>query len=454
MVVRFELVSKVEHNSVRYRTLFVFLTVDLSKNTVAVVDDDEDILLSARLFLKRYFQEVLCFSTPKELLKTLPTTGIALVLLDLNYEAGQHDGQEGLAALSTIKAGFPTVEVVVMTAYAEVQLAVNAVKMGAFDFVVKPWQHEKLIVTLMNAIQKRGMENELKHQKALIHTQNKALPPIIGESDALRKIRQLVSQIAPTDAPIHLSGPQGSGKHLIAQHIHQRSARKSQAFVVVDFTNLKSEEQVSYLLNTTNGKNKWDLASGGTLYLKEIERMSTAMQQNLLRLLNEMDTSSIRILSSSSIASASLLHKDLLYQLTTLELEVPSLCERWEDLDDLVDFFTTSFKSRYQKEQLYFNADSTSLLTQYAWPGNVRELKRAIERAVIIAQHELRIEDLLPAFSMNKPSNSVLKLDELEKQHILKVLEKRKGNIQQSANELGISRAALYRRIEKYKLPL
>lgn len=429
--------------------------MDLSQNTIAIVDDDSDILLSAKLFLKKYFQTILCFTHPNDLFKALEKENIDAILLDLNYSTGQNDGQEGLAALFQLKTTFPKTEVIMMTAYAEVGLAVEAVKRGAFDFMVKPWQNEKLLVTLMNAVQKRAMNRRLFQQAAMIHETTQELTPILGESHLIEQIRELISQIAPTDATVLIKGETGSGKSLIAQHIHQRSTRSSEVFISIDFSSLPEEKQWESLFGNETSIGKWELAKGGTLFLKEINYMTRTIQEQLLTSLTTPEGKQIRILSSSkeNNINQSVL-PELQYRLSTIEVNCPSLKERPEDLIELFDYYLNFFKSLYRKPNLMARPLVLEQLKQYAWPGNVRELKRAIERVVVIGEVTIKCENLIPSLSNQSVKEKSLKLEELESQHIQFVLLKNNGNIQQSAAELGLSRAALYRRIEKYNIKL
>ena len=424
--------------------------MDVAKSTIAIVDDDADVLLSARLFLKRYFEKILTFEHPKLFLSSSKDQSVDVVLLDLNYESGQLDGQEGLTALELIKKQFPATEVIVMTAYAEVNIAVDAVKKGAFDFMVKPWQNEKLLVTLMNALQKKLMGNQLLKQEAFINAPIEQMDPLIGESDAMQQIRSLIAQVAASPISIYISGESGSGKELVAKQIHQLSQQAQQAFVSMDFSSVRKDSQEEVLFgSSSNPFGKWQQAKSGTLYLKEITSMDSFVQDRLLQSLKNEEARSIRILSSSrNEALKHGINKELFYKLNTLEIKVPPLRERWEDLFDLVDYYHSHFGQVHQKHNITISEKTIAELQSHSWPGNIRELKQALERAIIIVEEQIRSKDLIPPSSPKKR----LKLEDLEKEYILNTLEQCKGNIQQSAQQLGLSRAALYRRIEKYQL--
>ncbi len=429
------------------------LNMDLSKTLIAIVDDDEDIQISAELFLKKYFERVLSFSQPDELFSFLEEETADVILLDLNYENGRNDGREGIEALEKIKQSGKSTEVLIMTAYAELEIAVDAVKKGAFDFIVKPWQNEKLLVSIMNAAQKKSMQMELMQKELMISSGQEPLSPIIGESPGINKIREVIIQVAKTNAPILIKGETGTGKSLVAKHIHQQSNQSNQPFIQIDFRSIPAELQLQTIFgNSIDKLGKWYLAEGGTLYLKNILAMTADVQTQLLQLLNKNQNLPKRIISTvDSNKGLDGFDQDLFFKLNIIEIDIPRLRDRHEDIIDLTEYFIEEYNVKYNKSTLPFNQKEGNLLLQYSWSGNVKELKRAVERAIIINQGNLSAVDLLPS---NK-HYSVLKskpLKEIEKEHIAKVLFKNEQNIQKSASELGISRAALYRRIEKYNL--
>ena len=428
--------------------------MDLSKNTIAVVDDDPDILLSIQLFLKQYFDSIYTYAHPNELLEASEGESIALVLLDLNYESGHNDGKEGITALETIKKQFKEAEVVVMTAYAGVDLAIEAIKKGAFDFVVKPWQNEKLLVTLINAIQKRSLQSQLLQKEIALTSRLKPLGPIVGESDKMQQLRAAIAQVGPKEVTVYLQGERGSGKELIAQHLHQFSQRSNRAFITIDFSLLNEKEQLKELFGSQNDSGKLMLAKGGTLFLKEIPAMTTGIQIQLLNALHATD-SNIRIISSAhKTVEQKRVRTDLLEYLSLVDIEVPTLQERAEDLPDLLNYFLDQYCKQYQKDRPILSTTLFEDLYHYSWPFNVRELKRAVERIVAMDIEEIKAEHIIQRPDRTSAFQQDLSLESMEKGHIMKILQHNKGNIQLSARELGISRAALYRRIDKYQLKL
>lgn len=431
--------------------------MDLAQNTLAIVDDDADILLSVKLFLKRYFQEVFCFSHPDELFYALHEKSISIdiVLLDLNYQNGKNDGEEGIKALEKLKSTTNSIEVIVMTAYAEVQTAVDAVKKGAFDFIVKPWQNEKLLVSIMNAAQKKTLSEELSHKKLILDTTREELSPIIGESNSMQMLRELIDQIAPTNASIFIKGESGTGKELIARHIHKQSSISDQPFVTVDFASIPNELQMESLFgNSTSTMGKWLAAKGGCLFLKNVSAMDASVQEHIFSYFPLHKNSPKRIISSlKDETQLKYFNPNLLYRLNTIEVKVPTLNERNGDFYELSEYFLEQHNNQHHKAIKFLEPTNKEIFSHYAWKGNIKELNRAIERAVLINQNSFTIRDLLPS-NISQRENRAQKLEEIERQHIEKVLVNNQMNIQKSAAELGISRAALYRRIEKYKLAL
>lgn len=427
--------------------------MDLAKNTIAIVDDDSDILLSAQLYLKKYFKKILCFSHPGDLILSLKNEKIDVILLDLNYQTGKNDGEEGIKFLKEIKNYPQTIEVLVMTAYSDVKIAVEAVKSGAFDFIVKPWQNEKLLISIMNAAQKKLMSEELNQKEIIINSNLETLSPLIGENPSMQKVRELISLLAPTDASILIQGETGTGKELVAKHIHQKSDYINQPFIQVDFASIPNELQSDVLFGNSNATmGRWDMAKGGSLFLRNISAMNEQLQRKLFNSFPLNKESPARIISSiNSDINFNHFRQDLFFKLNTVEINLPSLSERKEDLYELIDYFIEHFNTKYRKSIRFIEKLNNQSVISYPWKGNVKELKRAIERVVIVNQEELSLNDLIPNNSLEN-EDSLQTLNEIERNHIEIVLKKNNLNIQKSAAELGISRAALYRRIEKYML--
>ncbi|MBL4707456.1 MAG: sigma-54-dependent Fis family transcriptional regulator [Flavobacteriales bacterium] len=289
----------------------------------------------------------------------------------------------------------------------------------------------------------------------MIHASVQDLDSIIGDSSAIQQIRELIHQVAPTEATVLIKGNAGSGKSLIAQHIHQRSNRSDKAFITFNFSSIKETAQLDSLFGDSNTPGKWLLAKGGSIFFKEISLMNSAVQERLLNTLKQQSEKEVRILSSSreSIFPSDF-NQELYYRLNTIEVNSPRLSNRTEDIPELFDYFLEHFKSLYRKTNSSVAPLVIEQLKQYEWPGNVRELKRAIERVVVIGTSKIEMKDIIPSFSTHIIREDKLKLDELEERHIRMILTINTSNIQKSAAELGISRAALYRRIEKYEIIL
>lgn len=427
--------------------------MQIFKNTIAIVDDDEDILLSAELFLKSYFEQILCFTSPKELLSRLEELPIDLVVLDLNYSKVESDGKQGILALNTIKKAAPKVEVLVMTAYAEISTAVEAVHAGAFDFIVKPWQNDKLLITIINALQNRSLQNELLNNEVKQYSLSADLLPIIGESDKIMAVRNQILKLANTSAIVHLEGEVGVGKSLIAKHIHVVSERKSNAFIEVDFAQVEPNLQVDYLFSEhSNSSSKWELAQGGTLFLNNIQSMSTGCWQRLLQNFGSTQKNNTTIISASKTGVKTEFTWGSNETIPLIILKIPPLKERQEDVPELLNYYLDYFSTKYNKRKPVYNSSLIDALRGYAWPLNVKELVNKVEQTVLLEYEAIEAEDLIQKKKYMTPTSANLNLENVEKQHILLVLTKNDWNIQQTAKDLGISRASLYRRIEKYNL--
>lgn len=427
--------------------------MDLSKAKLAIVDDNQDIILALELFLKPYFSTVTSYSKPTELEAQLEKIDIDVLLLDMNYHKGQNDGSEGLQALERLKKKYPKLEVIAMTAYAEVDLAVKAIKQGAFDFVTKPWQNEKVLVSIMNAVQSGYMKNRLQQKESILSNAIQ-VEPLIGESEHLQFVRKQIHELGPTHASLLIIGEKGVGKSLVATHLHLLSGSEPTVFITIDFSAINLEKQWTTLYNESfESPGKWQLAKGGTLYLKEISQMTVFVQERLHKLINTEGSANIRLISStsSSLPNESF-NRNLLYELNAIELVLEPLRKRVGDLLDLLDYFLEKYSRKYNKSRKIASSIALDQLKLYPWYGNARELEHAVEKAVILDKPLQSLEDLIPAVKANNREEEGRTLEEIEKRHISKTLKLHAGNIQKSALDLGISRAALYRRIEKYSI--
>lgn len=448
--------------------------------SVLIIDDDKDVLFSAELLLKRYFKTVIGLSNPAQILPHL-NREIDLVLLDMNFMKGRNDGREGLRWLQRIKQDYPNVQVIMMTAYAEVELAVKAVKNGAFDFVTKPWQNEKLLATMMAAYQLSVSQKELtvlKDRALIWERQAPETPQLLTRSVAMQEIKELVKQVAPTDANVLISGENGTGKEVMSNYIHSLSNRYHLPLVKVDLgalpeTLFESElfgvKKGAYTDAKTTKKGQFELASKSTLFLDEIGNVPINLQPKLLSAIQDKKIRPIGSEKEVEVdirfisATNSNLHQrvidgnfrqDLLYRINTIEIEIPALRNRKEDIPVLVEYFVEKYGKKYKKE-LKLESGIVRRLQRYEWPGNIRELEHAVERAVIMSRGiELKAEQILPQsnlMSSIKQTDS-LNLLQMEKKYMLKALEKNGGNVSKAAKELGLTRTAMYRRMEKHNL--
>lgn len=449
-----------------------------------VVDDDQDILLSAQLLLKRQFKAVSCLANPAELLTFLAAHSVDVVLLDMNFTLGDNSGDDGFYWLAQLQQRFPQVVVVLMTAYAGVELAVRGIKAGATDFVIKPWSNEKLIATLNAAFelaQSRQTLSTLSAENcALRETLNTKQDYFIGESSVMRELMQKAMRCAPTDANVLILGENGSGKELLAREIHAQSARADKVFMAIDMgaiseslfeSELFGHKKGAFTGAQTTRMGRFIAANGGTLFLDEIANLPMHLQVKLLRVLEQRQVTpvgdekpialDVRIIAAtnapySDLNTDTLFRQDLLYRLNTVELTLPPLRERRDDIPLLVDYYLNVYAQKYQRKKPTLSRATMNALVAYAWPGNVRALRHALERAVVLCSgDELSEEDFsLPQNAANKESAApnILHLETLEKNAVIAALKKHEGNISQAAKDLGLTRTALYRRMEKYEL--
>ncbi|MFZ4262594.1 sigma-54-dependent transcriptional regulator [Sphingobacterium sp. HJSM2_6] len=450
----------------------------MKKARILVVDDDQDLLTATRLLLKPKVKELLVEHNPERLLHILEKNPVDIVLLDMNFKSAINTGNEGLYWLGKIKSLFPNIQVVMITAYGAVDLAVKSLKQGASDFIVKPWQNDQLLQTLEGIFDEVSLEK--KNKSALpIREQH----GIIGKSAIMEDLQYKLDKVAPTEANILILGENGTGKDLIASAIHQRSLRNTQSFVKVDVGSLTETLFESELFGYKKGaftdaredrKGRFEHAHHGTLFMDEIGNISLQQQAKLLSVLqnravvplgsSQAISIDIRLLSATNVPMKNLadeqrFRKDLIYRINTLEIQVPPLRERVEDISLLANHFLAFYNTKYHKNIQGLERDAIVKLSQYHYPGNVRELQYSIERAVIMTdQSSICASDIL--FSpieqqeLNLPEADfpTHNLEEMERKAIKSAIERFNGNISKAAKELGLTRAALYRRLEKYNL--
>jgi two-component system response regulator HydG len=450
----------------------------LKNASILVIDDDPDVLTAVRLLLKTEVKEVVIEKNPENLRSMLAKQKFDIILLDMNFTSSINTGNEGLFWLKKIREAGSEAEVIMITAYGDIDLAVRSVKEGATDFVVKPWHNEKLIATIQDALKKKTGGKSSAEDAA---KDSMISPELIGESEVMRDIFFKIRKIAPTDANILILGENGTGKDLIAKAIHQHSLRAKKPFVKVDVGALTETLFESELFGHKKGsftdaredrEGRFESANGGTLFLDEIGNISLQQQAKLLSVIqsrqvtrlgtNQSVPVDIRLICAtnvplSELANETRFRKDLIYRINTVEITVPPLRNRGNDIVLLAQHFAKIYSDKYLKPDLQLDEKALEKLRHYAFPGNVRELQYSIERAVIMSDGNLlRSGDLLfspiesPAAFVDEPHE--LKLSAVEKNTILRVIEKHNGNITKAAKELGITRTALYRRLTKYDI--
>jgi two-component system, NtrC family, response regulator HydG len=449
---------------------------------ILMIDDDEDVLLAAKMLLKKQNHHVIIEKNPNKIPFLLNNDSYDVILLDMNFSKDITSGKEGFHWLGQILEKDPNAVVILITAFGDVEMAVRALKQGATDFILKPWQNEKLVATISTAIRLKHSYNQvdkLKKAKEMLAEQiSKPFGEIIGQSTAIREVFSLVDKVAKTDANVLILGENGTGKELIARAIHQRSLRKDNSFVSVDMGAITETLFESELFGHKKGAftdaredrpGRFELASGGTLFLDEIGNLSMSLQSKLLSALQSRQIT--RVGSNQAIpvdirlicATNMLLHKmvqegtfrqDLLYRINTVEIHVPPLSDRVEDVPLLAHHYLQHYAKKYHKHVNTIAPEAMDKLKRYAWPGNIRELQHSIERAVIMTDSaSLQETDFLLSRSLSSTSSTnTLNLDEVEKAAIAKALQMHNGNISKAADELGLTRASLYRRMEKYGL--
>lgn len=451
--------------------------MQLKKASILVVDDDTDILTAVRILLKPQVKEISTEKNPENIPSLLMQHSFDVILLDMNYNSSINTGNEGIFWLRKIKELRPEVAVIMITAYGDIDLAIRSVKEGAYDFVVKPWHNEKLLHTVEEALQgkAKGGKSSLSVSTPVIGAE------LLGESEVMQDIFVKIKKVAPTDANILILGENGTGKELIAKAIHQHSLRASNPFVKVDVGALTESLFESELFGHKKGAftdaredraGRFESAEGGTIFLDEIGNISLHQQSKLLSVLqnrqvirvgaNEGVDINVRLLCATNaclteLANENRFRKDLIYRINTVEIVVPPLRKRGKDIILLANHFMRVYANKYMKAVPELSKGALDKLMHYHFPGNVRELQYAIERAVIMAENPvLEASDILFSPIESAPVEEDLlqqtNLEELEKVTILRVIEKNSGNLSRAAKELGITRTALYRRLNKHDI--
>ncbi|KPK87737.1 MAG: AAA family ATPase [Bacteroides sp. SM23_62_1] len=455
----------------------------MNKGNILIIDDDPYILLSVTTLLEQYYSTVRSLKDPALIPSELSETAWDVILLDMNFKPGDTSGEEGLQWLEKMLTDAPSLNIIVITAYGDVDVAVRAMKLGAIDFIVKPWQNEKLVSTVSAAFklsQSKKKVHQLQLQKSILSsTIDFQYSDIIGNSPAIKQVIKDIEKVAGTDVNVLILGENGTGKELVAREIHRKSERKEEVFVNVDLGSLSESlfeselfghQKGAYTDATEDRVGRFEAASGGTLFLDEIGNLTLQLQSKLLSALqnrkifrvgsNRSIEVDIRLICATNrslkqMVSQGAFRQDLLYRINTVEIEIPPLRKRQEDIPMLANYYLSIFKRKYRKDKLKLPNEVIMRLQRYEWPGNIRELRHAIERAIIMSDgHALRQADFqfLVSEGSQEFVNDDYDLDNLEKWAIDSCLKKYGGNVSKAAIELGLTRGSLYRRMQKYGL--
>lgn len=449
---------------------------------ILIVDDHKRVRVSLQMLLQDEFEQVDVLANPKSLMSELQANAYDVILLDMNFSAGVNTGNEGMYWMSEILKHEPDLAVILLTAYGDVELAVKAIKQGATDFVLKPWDNNKLISTLKTALKLRHSKKKIRKletdKQDLTRELNQHKSEMIGRSSAMMDLRKMIQKVAVTDANVLVLGEHGTGKELIAREIHQQSNRCGKPLVSVDMGAMSESLFESELFGHAKGaftdakadrQGRFELASGGTIFLDEIGNLSLAMQAKLLSVLqnrqvirvgdHESRTIDIRLVCATNkdlqkMVIEGTFREDLLYRINTIQIDVPALRERGTDIALLAEYFLMKYRTKYSKPILNYANGTLEKLSAYNWPGNVRELQHAVEKAVILSDSDsIAADDFLL-----KPDHDAtgklppLSFVEMEKQMISSAMDRHNGNLTHMAKELGVTRPTLYHKLKKYDL--
>ena len=449
---------------------------------ILIVDDNEDVLFALNLLLEPYTEKIKVATTPDRIEYFMTTFHPDLILLDMNFSRDAISGQEGFESLKQILQIDPQAIVIFMTAYADTDKAVRAIKAGATDFIPKPWEKDKLLATLTSGMRLRQSQQEvsiLKKQVEVLSGQNTSENDIIGESSVMQEVFTTINKLSNTDANILILGENGTGKDVIARLIYRCSPRYGKPFVTIDLGSIPEQLFESELFGFEKGAftdakkskaGRMEVATSGTLFLDEIGNLSLPMQSKLLTAIEKRQISrlgstqtvpiDVRLICATNTDIRQMVEdgnfrQDLLYRINTIEIHIPPLRERGNDIILLADHFLDRYTRKYKKEIHGLTREAKNKLLKYAWPGNVRELQHTIERAVILGDGSmLKPENFLfhTTSKQKKEEEVILNLEQLERQAIEKALRISNGNISRAAEYLGITRFALYRKLEKLGL--
>jgi DNA-binding NtrC family response regulator len=440
--------------------------------SILVIDDQEDILFASKMFLKKHFENIFTLSNPKKVIGLLAENTIDVVLLDMNYRIGFEDGKEGLYLLKEIKTLSPKTVVILMTAFGKVETAVEGLKSGAFDYILKPWENEKLLEVVKQAVDKSRKEQ--KKPDTLVVTDDY----FIGHSEVIKKAYSIADKVAKTDANVLILGENGTGKFVLSHYIFSQSERKNNPFVHVDLgslnTNIFESELFGYVQGAfTDAKvdtpGRFEMAQNGTIFLDEIGNVPLHLQSKLLQVIQTKTVTrlgeskprplNVRIITATNLdlkqeVAVKNFREDLYYRINTMEIVLPPLRDRDEDKVPLAEYLLQKMIYKYAKASITFDKKVLEQIQKHAWNGNIREMENRIERAVILCENDtISVSDLdLECIMAYDENHDDIQLSSIEKNTVEKALLKNNNNISKTAEELGLSRGALYRRLEKYNI--
>ena len=458
--------------------------LNYSSSRILVVDDDPDVLLAARLLLKQHVAEVVTEPDPNRIQDHLGSSDFDAVMLDMNFTRDQTSGEEGLHWLKQIINWDPEMVVVMITAYGDAEIAVHAIKTGATDFVLKPWQNEKLLATMFSSLKLHHSQKEVgnlkQSRRQLSADMDQPFGDFIGSSKAMKEVIATIEKVAVTDANVLITGENGTGKELAARAVYRRSLRAGEVFVKVDMGSIAETLFESELFGHVKGAftdaredraGRFEVASGGTLFLDEIGNIPITLQAKLLTVLqsrqvtrvgsNSTTPIDIRLISASNmpieeLVENKLFRQDLLYRINTVEIVIPPLRERIDDIDDLAEYYLKMYAGKYKKSVNGITPAGINKLKCQPWRGNIRELQHTLERAVIMSESDQLTPDDFPFSQSGDLADSKLmashNLEKIERTIIVRVLSLNDNNISHAAEALGLTRTSLYRRMQKHGL--
>jgi len=453
------------------------------EGSILIVDDNSDLLIALKLFLSRSFARIETLRNPNLILSTLEKESFDLILLDMNFKAGQVTGNEGIFWMNKIREKDPNASVVFITAFGDVELAIRSLKEGAEDFIMKSWDEQKILSTLISAYELRKSRMEVallkKKQAHLTRELEKDLSVCQGQSTAMKEIDSIVKKIAGTQASVLILGENGTGKEVVAREIHRLSDRRNEIFMKTDLGALPETLFESELFGHTKGAftdareerdGRFVIASGGTLFLDEIGNLPLGLQSKLLSVLQSNEVYpvgsslpkpvDVRVISATNMPIREMIEQktfreDLYYRINAIEIEIPPLRKRIEDIPLLSEFFLSKYREIYQKREMKLGDGAMDQLMQHHWPGNIRELEHTLEKAVILSDHGVITDIALTPGSEiigNQMANATLNLEAHERMVIGQALREEKGNVSAAAKALGINRSTLYQKMKKYGL--